>query len=62
MSVGLGLAIFFAFLGIIFLLYNKFGSKEGEEGGNRWFDWDRINAETLIIIFFLSAFWCFIFS
>ncbi len=62
MSIGIGMAIFFAFLGVMFLLNNKFGPKGGEEGKNRWFDWEEISAETLIIIFFLSAFWCFIFG
>jgi hypothetical protein len=60
MNTEIGLAIFFAFLGIVFLLYNKFAGKESkEEGGNRWFNW---SIEVLIAIFFVSAFWCFIFS
>jgi len=57
MSAALGLAIFFTFMGIMLLLNNKFGSDE-----KRWFDFHKFNAETLIIIFFLSAFWCFVFS
>jgi len=62
MSIGLMLAIFLAFLGAMILLQNKFDPKRGEEGRNRWFNWEEISAETLIISFFLSAFWCFIFS
>jgi len=57
MSVALGMAIFFAFMGVMFLLQNKFGSDE-----KRWFDFHKINVETLIIAFFVSAFWCFVFS
>ncbi len=62
MNIELGMAIFFAFLGIIFILANRLGDKTEEEGKNRWFDWSELNYETIIIACFLSAFWCFIFS
>jgi Na+/proline symporter len=57
MSIPIIMAIFFAFMGVVFLFANRFGSDN-----ERWFDKSKFSVETLITVAFVSAFWCFIFS